>query len=81
MTLGMVSTLLVVLVTYSELDIHMEGTKKVVKAMNKVVQGKVKEEGKVWYYNFVISVRLQFIWIASCFFFQSAVVKCTFTTA
>ena len=27
----------------------MEGTKNVVKAMKKVVQGKVKEEGKVWF--------------------------------
>ena len=27
----------------------MEGTKNVVKAMKKVVQGRVKEEGKVWF--------------------------------
>ena len=27
----------------------MEGTKNVVKAMKKVGQGKVKEEGKVWF--------------------------------
>ena len=27
----------------------MEGTKNVVKAMKKVAQGRVKEEGKVWF--------------------------------
>ena len=27
----------------------MEGTKNVVKAMKKVVQGRVKEESKVWF--------------------------------
>ena len=56
----------------------MEGTKNVVKAMNKVGQGKVKEEGKVWFLQLrdKRKMLLQFF-----FFFQRAVVKCAFTTA
>ena len=52
----------------------MEGTKNVVKAMKKVVQGKVKEEGKVWFLQLRVKRRLlQFFWIVlSCFFFFRA---------
>ena len=55
----------------------MEGTKNVVKAMNKVGQGKVKEEGKVWF----LQLRDKRKRLLQFFFFQRAVVKCAFTTA
>ena len=54
--------------------------KNVTKAVSKFGQGKVKDEGKVWFTH-LLDKRMLFWLLCVVFCVQSAVVKYTFTTA
>ena len=64
---------------------HVQGTKNVVKAVRKVGQGRVKDEGKTWFPQLRDKRKhlliIQIVEIISLSCLQNAVVKYIFTTA